>query len=69
MPFLLFFQHGHGHRGNKIYVSGPLLNSSNNVDQMLKDHDRKIQEYSRRARLDKTRVEKVPARGKQVTAN
>ncbi|XP_075669503.1 putative serine/threonine-protein kinase At1g54610 [Castanea sativa] len=61
--------HGHGHKGNKIYVSGPLLNSSNNVDQMLKDHDRKIQEFSRRARLDKTRAEKVHAHGKQVTAN
>lgn len=69
MPFLLFFQHGHGHKGNKIYVSGPLLNSSNNVDQMLKDHDRKIQEFSRRARLDKTRAEKEHAHGKQVIAN
>ncbi|GLT64192.1 hypothetical protein SLA2020_367000 [Shorea laevis] len=61
--------HGPGSRGSKIYVSGPLLNSSNNVDQMLKEHDRKIQEFSRRARLDKTRVEKVHAHGKQVTAN
>ncbi|KAJ7981473.1 Protein kinase-like protein [Quillaja saponaria] len=41
-------------RGNKIYLSGPLLVSSNNVDQMLKEHDRKLQEFSRRARLDKT---------------
>ncbi|XP_059449374.1 probable serine/threonine-protein kinase At1g54610 [Corylus avellana] len=62
--------HGHGSRGSKIYVSGPLLNSSNNVDQMLKEHDRKIQEFSRRARLDKTRVDqKVHSRGRQVTAN
>jgi len=62
--------HGHGSKGSKIYVSGPLLNSSNNVDQMLKEHDRKIQEFSRRARIDKTRVDqKVHARGRQVTAN
>ncbi|XP_050381599.1 probable serine/threonine-protein kinase At1g54610 [Argentina anserina] len=46
---------GHGPKGNKIYVSGPLLVSSNNVDQMLKEHDRRIQEYARRARLDKSR--------------
>ncbi|MCI00901.1 putative serine/threonine-protein kinase, partial [Trifolium medium] len=43
---------GHGSSGNKIYMSGPLL-ASNNMDQMLKDHDRKIQEFSRRARGEK----------------
>lgn len=63
------YLHGHGSRGSKMYVSGPLLNSSNNVDQMLKEHERKIQEFSRRARLDKARVDKVHARGKQVKAN
>ncbi|XVF02007.1 hypothetical protein REPUB_Repub04eG0138900 [Reevesia pubescens] len=42
--------HGHGLRGNKIYVSGPLLAASENVDQMLKEHDRKIQEFARKAR-------------------
>ncbi|XP_054790428.1 probable serine/threonine-protein kinase At1g54610 [Prosopis cineraria] len=45
--------------GNKIYLSGPLMVSSNNMDQMLKEHDRKIQEFSRRARVDKSRGEKV----------
>ncbi|GMI74829.1 hypothetical protein like AT1G53050 [Hibiscus trionum] len=35
-------------RGNKMFVSGPLLAPSNNVDQMLKEHDRKIQEFARR---------------------
>ncbi|PRQ49869.1 putative protein-serine/threonine kinase CMGC-CDK-CRK7-CDK9 family [Rosa chinensis] len=54
---------GRGSKGNKIYVSGPLLVSSNNVDQMLKEHDRRIQEYARRARLDKNRP------GKQGTTN
>ncbi|KAM1114267.1 hypothetical protein TB1_046185 [Malus domestica] len=53
--------HGRGPKGNKIYVSGPLLVSSNNVDQMLKDHDHRIQEYARRARLEKSR------HGTQVT--
>lgn len=48
---------------NKIYLSGPLMVSSNNMDQMLKEHDRKIQEFSRRARIDKSR-----ARGEKVRA-
>ncbi|XP_022725247.1 probable serine/threonine-protein kinase At1g54610 [Durio zibethinus] len=60
--------HGRGPRGNKIYVSGPLL-ASDNVDQMLKEHDRKIQEFARRARLDKTKIGKLKAQGKQVTEN
>ncbi|KAJ1389756.1 Serine/threonine-protein kinase, active site [Sesbania bispinosa] len=54
---------GHGSRGNKIYLSGPLLVQSSNMDQMLKEHDRKIQEFSRRARIDKSR-----ARGEKVRA-
>ncbi|XP_022764107.1 probable serine/threonine-protein kinase At1g54610 isoform X1 [Durio zibethinus] len=61
--------HGRGPRGNKIYVSGPLLAPSDNVDQMLKEHDRKIQEFARRARLDKTKLGKLQAQGKQVTEN
>ncbi|KHN36642.1 Putative serine/threonine-protein kinase [Glycine soja] len=48
-------QDGHGSMGNNIYhLSGPLLVSSNNIDQMLKERDRKIQEYSRRARMYKS---------------
>ncbi|GAU27146.1 hypothetical protein TSUD_104550 [Trifolium subterraneum] len=41
---------GHASSGNNLYMSGPLLASSNNMDQMLKERDRKIQEYSRRTR-------------------
>ncbi|GKD43317.1 hypothetical protein Tco_1267962, partial [Tanacetum coccineum] len=48
----------HGYKGDKkIHFSGPL--GAANVDQMLKDHDRHIQEAARRARLDKTRLTKV----------
>ncbi|KAE9616879.1 putative protein-serine/threonine kinase CMGC-CDK-CRK7-CDK9 family [Lupinus albus] len=47
---------GHGPRGNKIYMSGPLLVQSSNMDMMLKEHDRKIQEFSRKARIDKSRA-------------
>ncbi|XP_027345077.1 probable serine/threonine-protein kinase At1g54610 [Abrus precatorius] len=57
---------GRGSMGNKIYLSGPLMVSSSNMDQMLREHDRKIQEFSRRARIDKSRGrgEKVRARRK-----
>lgn len=51
--FLL--QQGYGQAGNKIHYSGPLLRPSGNVDQMLKDHDRQIQEVFRRSRMDKYR--------------
>ncbi|KAF5744077.1 putative ATP binding protein [Tripterygium wilfordii] len=43
----------HGPSGNKIYVSGPLLVPSNNVEQMIKEQDRQIQEFARRARLQR----------------
>ncbi|XP_057956368.1 probable serine/threonine-protein kinase At1g54610 isoform X1 [Malania oleifera] len=59
----------HESKGNKIYFSGPLFAPSNNVDQMLKDHDRRIQEIARRARLDKAKYGKVRAQGRKTTAN
>ncbi|KAF6166861.1 hypothetical protein GIB67_026640 [Kingdonia uniflora] len=52
---------GYGSKGNMIHYSGPLV--SGNMDQMLKDHDRQIQEVVRRARLDKARIRKVQAEG------
>lgn len=48
---------GHGTVGNNIYMSGPLPVSSINMDQMLKERERKIQEYSRRARITKSKGE------------
>ncbi|XP_019251893.1 PREDICTED: probable serine/threonine-protein kinase At1g54610 isoform X2 [Nicotiana attenuata] len=53
----------HGYEGNKIYFSGSLLAQSSKVDQMLKDHDRQIQEATRRARLEKARAGQAQARG------
>ncbi|KAJ7948657.1 Kinase superfamily protein [Quillaja saponaria] len=35
---------GYGSKDHKIHYSGPLLNPSGNMDQMLKDHDRQIQD-------------------------
>ncbi|XP_020248306.1 probable serine/threonine-protein kinase At1g09600 [Asparagus officinalis] len=50
---------GHGMSANKIHYSGPLLRPSGNVDQMLKDHDRQIQEVFRRSRMDKSKARKI----------
>lgn len=62
-------QVGYGSKGHKIHYSGPLLVPSGNMDQMLKDHDRHIQEAVRRARLDKAKGRKVQADGKQMSTN
>lgn len=59
---------GYGSKGNKIHYSGPLLRPSGNVDQILKDHDRQIQEAVRRSRLDKAKIRKIQAEGQQVPA-
>lgn len=54
-------------RGNKIQFSGPLVSS--NVDQMLKDHDRHIQEVGRRTRIEKTRLGEVEIEGGKMIRN
>ncbi|KAK8561497.1 hypothetical protein V6N12_048567 [Hibiscus sabdariffa] len=68
-PYIKESMHGRGPRGNKIYVSGPLLAPSENADQLLKEHNHKIQEFARRSRLDKTKPGKLQAQGKQVPEN
>ncbi|KAI4333663.1 hypothetical protein L6164_018443 [Bauhinia variegata] len=60
---------GYGSKGHKIHYSGPLLVPSSNMDQMLKDHDRQIQEAVRRARLDKAKMRRLQAEGSQITTN
>ncbi|CAA7402465.1 unnamed protein product [Spirodela intermedia] len=54
-------------KGAKIHYSGPLFRPSGkgNIDQMLKDHDRQIQEAFRRARTDKSKARKGQSAGKQ----
>lgn len=39
------------------------------MDQMLKDHDRHVQEAVRRARLDKAKAKKIQIEGNQLSAN
>lgn len=64
-----FLQLGYGSKGNKIHYSGPLIVPSGNMDQMLKDHDRQIQEAVRRARIDKARMRKMQAEGNKTSTN
>nr|CAB3471836.1 unnamed protein product [Digitaria exilis] len=47
---------GYGSKGNKIHHSGPLICPSGNVDEMLKENDRQIQEVFRRTRVEKSRA-------------
>lgn len=61
----MFLQQVRGPKGNRIYVSGPLLVPSQNVDQMLKEHDHRIQEFTRRARHGKKKHGKVHTQGFQ----
>lgn len=39
------------------------------MDQVLKDHDRHIQEAVRRARLDKAKAKKIQVEGNKLSAN
>lgn len=55
-----------GSKGRKIHYSGPLPPPSGNVDQMLKDHDRQIQEVVRRARMDRSKTKKKHGDGNQA---
>ncbi|CAM9003842.1 unnamed protein product [Rhodiola kirilowii] len=49
---------GYGTQAHKIEYSGPLLVQAGNVDKMLKEHDRQIQEAARRSRIDMGRIKK-----------
>ncbi|PSS16179.1 Serine/threonine-protein kinase [Actinidia chinensis var. chinensis] len=60
---------GYSSKGNKIHYSGPLLVPSGKVDQMLKDHDRQVQEAERRARLDKAKLRKAQAEANPLSTN
>jgi len=66
LVFFTMLQAGYGSKGYKIHYSGPLLVPSSNMDQMLKDHDRQIQEAVRRARLDKAKMRRLQAEGNQI---
>ncbi|XP_010689018.2 probable serine/threonine-protein kinase At1g54610 [Beta vulgaris subsp. vulgaris] len=48
--------------GDRIHLSGPLLHPSKDLDRMLKEHDRRIQDAARRARHDKSKHSRLLAR-------
>uniref|UniRef100_A0AA96NG63 [RNA-polymerase]-subunit kinase n=1 Tax=Phyllostachys edulis TaxID=38705 RepID=A0AA96NG63_PHYED len=54
---------GYGSNGNKIHHSGPLNCPSGNVDEMLKENDRQIQEVFRRTRVEKSKARRAHGHG------
>ncbi|CAK9150227.1 unnamed protein product [Ilex paraguariensis] len=49
---------GYVPKRNRILCSGPLMPPGGNMEDMLKEHERQIQEAVRKARLDKARTKK-----------
>ncbi|KAL3647100.1 hypothetical protein CASFOL_008068 [Castilleja foliolosa] len=50
---------GDGRKEKIIHFSGPLLATSKNIEQVLKEHDRRIKEAARRIRHEKTRARRI----------
>lgn len=46
----------YGAKKNRIHYSGPLLPPGGNLDEMLKEHERQIQQAVRRARYDRVKT-------------
>ncbi|GMP31524.1 hypothetical protein CsSME_00005699 [Camellia sinensis var. sinensis] len=46
-------------KNNRIHYSGPLLPSSGNIKEMLKEHKRKIQLAVHKANLDNVKTKKM----------
>ncbi|KAK4802773.1 hypothetical protein SAY86_000976 [Trapa natans] len=53
-------------RKNQIHYSGPLMGPGGNLDEILKEHERKIQQAVRKARLDKAKTNREYTQGKQM---
>ncbi|KAA8528009.1 hypothetical protein F0562_035122 [Nyssa sinensis] len=49
---------GYAQKKNRIHCSGPLMPPGGNMEDMLKEHERQIQEAVRKGRLDKARTKK-----------
>ncbi|XP_009385619.3 probable serine/threonine-protein kinase At1g54610 [Musa acuminata AAA Group] len=48
----------YGTRNKRIHYSGPLMPPGGNIEDMLKEHERQIQEAVRKARVDKVKTKK-----------
>ncbi|KAK4398052.1 hypothetical protein Sango_1280700 [Sesamum angolense] len=62
-------QDGHGHKDRMIHFSGPILVPSNNIEQVLKEHDRRIQEAARRIRHEKARAVRIQPQDMHLTSH
>ncbi|KAF8411919.1 hypothetical protein HHK36_004477 [Tetracentron sinense] len=49
---------GYTPKKNRIHYSGPLMPPGGNIEEMLKEHERQIQQAVRKARLDKAKTKK-----------
>ncbi|XP_042486610.1 probable serine/threonine-protein kinase At1g09600 isoform X2 [Macadamia integrifolia] len=49
---------GYAPKKNRIHYSGPLLPPGGNIEEMLKEHERQIQQAVRKARLEKAKTKK-----------
>ncbi|XP_010912690.1 probable serine/threonine-protein kinase At1g54610 [Elaeis guineensis] len=49
---------GYGSKNKRIHYSGPLVPPGGNIEDMLKEHERQIQQAVRKARLDKVKTKK-----------
>ncbi|KAM4133879.1 hypothetical protein ACJW30_01G365600 [Castanea mollissima] len=57
---------GYNANKNRIQYSGPLMPLGGNLDEMLKEHERQIQQAVRKARLDKTKSKKTSSENGQT---
>ncbi|XP_075649012.1 putative serine/threonine-protein kinase At1g09600 isoform X1 [Castanea sativa] len=57
---------GYNAKKNRIQYSGPLMPLGGNLDEMLKEHERQIQQAVRKARLDKTKSKKTSSENGQT---
>ncbi|RZC73388.1 hypothetical protein C5167_048867 [Papaver somniferum] len=54
---------GYVPKKNRIHYSGPLMPPGGNMDEMLREHERQIQQAVRRARIDKAKIKSYGENG------
>lgn len=50
------FPQGFGARNKRIHYSGPLMPPGGNMEDMLKEHEKQIQQAVRKARVEKEKT-------------
>lgn len=54
--FFFIFSQGFGGRNKRIHYSGPLMPPGGNMEDMLKEHEKQIQQAVRKARVEKEKT-------------